>query len=217
MKKDLTGKRFGRLVVIRPTEERGPDGGIVWECLCDCGNTCLVWNNKLLRKNHSAKRSCGCLQVDSHTTYIHGDEGTILYHKWKGMKERCNNPNAQPYQYYGGKGVRVCAAWENDYPAFKAWAESAGYQDGLSLDRIDPNGDYCPENCRWVILSEQSRNKTTNIKISIDGKTKTLAEWSRDFGIKYGTAWRRIKIGWEPERAVKTPVRGGKNKTFPAK
>lgn len=206
MKKDLTGMRFGRLVVIKATDERGPDGGVVWECQCDCGNTCKVWNNKLMRKK--PKKSCGCLQLEAHTTYIHGGEGSILYHKWRGMLDRCNNPNSRQYKYYGARGISVCDAWKNDFTAFRAWAETSGYVGGLSIDRIDVNGDYSPGNCRWVSMTEQQKNKTSNIIITMDGESKTLADWSKRYGIPYATAWARIRVhGWTPERALKTPLR----------
>lgn len=204
--KDLTGQRFGRLTVIRKTDKRGPDGGIVYECLCDCGNTCFVWNNKLTRKNHSAKRSCGCLQAEAHTTYIHGEAGTILYHKWTGMKDRCYNPNAAQYKYYGGRGISVCAEWLHDFSAFQRWALSAGYRRELSLDRIDPNGGYCPENCRWIALEDQQKNKRTVPLFTYSGETHTLPEWSEITGIKYGTLWKRIKNGWSIEKALTTTV-----------
>lgn len=106
---DLTGRRFGRLTVIQQTDQRGPDGGIIYECLCDCGNKCLVWGNKLTRKGHSAKRSCGCLHDETHPQ--HGGSKSLLYHKWKGMQDRCYNPNARQYPDYGGRGIRVCGEW----------------------------------------------------------------------------------------------------------
>lgn len=91
MKRNLTGLRFGRLTVIRETSERAADGGIIWECLCDCGKTCFVWGNKLTRKGHSQKRSCGCLQEETHHTKTHGESKSVLFHKWTGMKDRCYN------------------------------------------------------------------------------------------------------------------------------
>ena len=154
---DLTGRRFGRLTVIRKTDQRGPDGGMVYECLCDCGNTCFVWNNRLTIKGHSRKRSCGCLHDETH--HAHGGSGTTLFHKWTGMKDRCYNQNARQYQDYGGRGISVCDEWRESFAAFRDWALANGYQEGLSIDRIDVNGNYCPENCRWITMAEQQRNK----------------------------------------------------------
>lgn len=204
-RKDLTGQRFGRLTVIRATDQRGPDNGTVYECLCDCGNTCFVWNNRLTRKGHSRKRSCGCLHDETHEQ--HGGTGTILHHKWTGMRDRCNNPNSKQYSYYGGRGIRICDEWQNSFAAFRDWALSAGYKDGLSLDRIDVNGNYCPDNCRWISMAEQQANKRSNVRIEYNGETHTIAEWAEITGIDYKTLHRRISAGWEPEKALTQPVR----------
>lgn len=190
---DLTGRRFGRLTVIRKTNQRGPDGGIIYECICDCGNKCFVWGNKLTRKNHSAKRSCGCLQKEKHNP--HGDSGTILFHKWTGMKDRCYNKNAKQYKSYGGRGISVCKEWKENFYAFREWALKSGYKDGLSIDRIDVNGNYCPDNCRWITMQEQQKNKRNVKKITWNGETHTIPEWSEILGIKYATLWSRIHNG----------------------
>lgn len=201
---DLTGKRFGRLLVIGTTDQRGPDGGMIYECRCDCGNTCYVWNNKLTRKSHSAKRSCGCLQIDSHTTHLHGESGTLLHHKWTGMKDRCLNKNSKQYPYYGGRGITVCNEWKNDFSAFQKWALSSGYKEDLSIDRIDPNGNYCPENCRWITMSAQQSNKRNVKLITYQGETHTIPEWAKIRGIEYGTLWSRLKKGMPIEQALKS-------------
>ena len=190
---DLTGRRFGRLTVIRKTDQRGPDGGIIYECLCDCGNTCLVWGNKLTRKGHSAKRSCGCLHDETHPQ--HGGSKTPLYHKWKGMRERCYDPKSKQFHDYGGRGISVCEEWRNDFAAFREWAIENGYEKGLSIDRIDVNGNYCPENCRWITLEEQQRNKRNVKPITWNGETHLLPEWADILGIKYGTLWKRMRDG----------------------
>lgn len=187
---DLTGRRFGRLLVVRKTDERGPDGGIVYECRCDCGQTCLVWNNRLTCKGHSAKRSCGCLHDETHQP--HGGSKSVLYHKWQGMKDRCYNSNARQYPDYGGRGISVCDEWRHSFAAFREWSLANGYQEGLSIDRIDVNGNYCPENCRWITMQEQQKNKRSVPKISWNGETHTLPEWADILGIKYGTLWARI-------------------------
>lgn len=206
-KRNLTGLRFGRLTVIRETSERAADGGIIWECLCDCGKTCFVCGNKLTRKGHSQKRSCGCLQEETHHTKTHGESKSVLFHKWTGMKDRCYNSAAKNYKYYGGEGITVCDEWRNSYEAFRDWALSAGYESGLSLDRIDPHGNYCPDNCRWVSLEAQQRNKRSNINVEINGDTKTLAEWARIFNMPYPQVWARINHGWDPQRALTEPIR----------
>lgn len=198
---DLTGRRFGRLTVIRKTDQRGPDGGIIYECLCDCGNTCFVWGNKLTRKGHSAKRSCGCLHDETH--HPHGCSKTTLFHKWTGMNDRCYNRNARQYPDYGGRGITVCDEWRNDFSCFLSWALSSGYQEGLSIDRIDVNGNYCPDNCRWITMSEQQKNKRNVKLITYCGETHTLPEWADILGIKYGTLWERIHDGMSVEDAFR--------------
>ena len=206
-KKDLTGQRFGRLVVIGATNERGPDGSIVWDCLCDCGNSCTASGNKLTRKGHSQKRSCGCLQKELHRVPIHNESKSILFHKWTGMKDRCYNVNAKNYDYYGGRGIAVCEEWRNSYEAFRDWANASGYKDGLSLDRIDPEKGYSPDNCRWITMSAQQGNKRSNIVIVMDGQEHTLAEWCQILNLPYKTIYARIKRGWEPAKALTTPLR----------
>lgn len=123
------------------------------------------------------------------------------------MKDRCYNSAAKNYKYYGGEGITVCDEWRDSYEAFRDWALAAGYESGLSLDRIDPRGNYCPDNCRWVSLEAQQRNKRSNINVEINGDTKTLAEWARIFNMPYPQVWARIKHGWNPQRALTEPIR----------
>lgn len=196
---DLTGLRFGRLTVIRKTDQRGPDGGIIYECLCDCGKNCFVWGNKLTRKSHSAKRSCGCLHDETHPK--HGGSKTTLFHKWTGMQDRCYNRKSKQYPDYGGRGISVCEEWRDSFAVFRDWAIANGYQEGLSIDRINVNGNYCPENCRWITMSEQQKNKRNVKQITWNGETHTLPEWSIILGIKYQTLWKRIHDGMPIEKA----------------
>lgn len=198
---DLTGQKFGRLTVIRKTDRRGPDGGIVYECLCDCGTTCFVWNNRLTAKDHSRKRSCGCLHDETHTP--HGGSKSALFHKWTGMKDRCYNARAKQYKHYGGRGISVCDEWRKSFIAFRNWALANGYHEGLSIDRIDPNGNYSPENCRWITMTQQQQNKRNVKRITWQGETHTIPEWAAIRGIKYGTLWERIKSGMPIEQALK--------------
>lgn len=199
--KDLTGKRFGRLTVLRKTEKRGLDGGIVYECVCDCGTHCLAPGSRLTAKGHSAKRSCGCLYRETHQQ--HGGSKTILFHKWASMKDRCYNKNAKQYKYYGGRGISVCEEWRSSFLAFREWSLKNGYNEGLSLDRIDPNKNYCPENCRWITMEDQQRNKRNVKIITYNGESHTIPEWSNILGIKYGTLWKRLHDGIPVEKAFK--------------
>lgn len=125
-----------------------------------------------------------------------------IYHN---MKTRCYNPNYDKYQYYGGKGIKICDEWLNSYDAFEEWAESHGYRKDLTLDRIDVNGDYTPDNCRWIGLVAQANNRTTNRIIKYGGKQLTIAEWARELNIPDTTLRQRISEGWSIKRAFTEP------------
>ena len=139
---DLTGQRFGRLTVL---ERAGTDSRreAVWRCICTCGNEIYVQGHHLRCGN---TQSCGCLRVDTATT--HGESRSRLYHIWFGMKTRCYNPNTKDFKNYGGRGITVCPEWLYDFPAFQKWAIANGYRDDLTIDRIDNDKGYSPDNCR---------------------------------------------------------------------
>ena len=187
--KDLTGQRFGRLVVVglHPTETRKT----YWVCQCDCGNVKIVRSDSL---QCGAIRSCGCLKKEQDKkNLILGDGrrkfaetgfkvgGTRIYNIWQNMKARCYNEHDARYDRYGGRGIKVCEEWRSDFIAFHDWAMSYGYQDDLTIDRIDNDGDYCPDNCRWSTVKEQCNNRSTNVNIKIGNATKTLTEWCEIF------------------------------------
>ena len=153
---DLTGKRFGRLLVVEKSESK--NGYAAWLCRCDCGNEKIISGNEL-RKGKA--KSCGCLRKEVATkTFIkHGKTNTLLYEVWKSMKARCNNLNNKRYSSYGGRGITVCDEWRESFQAFYDWAMINGYREGLSIDRIDNDGNYEPSNCRWATASEQQKNK----------------------------------------------------------
>lgn len=156
---DLTGQQFGRLTVIHRSGKDN-NGLVRWLCVCSCGVEKEVRGQDLRR---GRQVSCGCWKDENTATrdYRHGQAGTRLHRIWKNMKSRCYNPRVQSFKDYGARGIEICPEWCNDFGTFSAWALSHGYEDHLTIDRIDVNGNYCPANCRWVTRSEQNRNKRT--------------------------------------------------------
>lgn len=204
---DITGKRYGRLIVDAQAE-RNRHSHTMWKCRCDCGNTVIVSGQSLKSGN---TLSCGCLRKEKmHQEKLkHGHSGTRLYKIWKDINKRCANPRHNRYARYGGRGIAVCEEWKNDFAAFHAWAISSGYEDGLTIERKDNDGNYCPENCCWATREAQANNKSTSHKITYKGETKTIAEWSRVVGINQRTLYDRINVSkWDAEKALTTPPRG---------
>ena len=133
---------------------------------------------------------------------IHGHRNSRLYRIWSNIKTRCYNQNDPHFNRYGGRGITVCDEWKNDFKAFYDWAMSNGYQDDLTIDRIDNDGNYEPCNCRWVTVKEQNRNKRNVKFITYDGRTQTIPEWTKEFGLGKETIRERLKRGWSDEEAL---------------
>lgn len=154
IKIDLSGKRFGNLVVI--SEAYSDKKHLYWNCVCDCGNEKVVSGDSL---KQGLTKSCGCLnsQMVSERMVKHGESTTRLYHIWTQMIYRCTNPNATGFKYWGGKGISVCDEWKNDFKSFYDWSMNNGYEEHLTIDRIDPDGNYEPSNCQWVTRSENTK------------------------------------------------------------
>lgn len=200
---DLTGQRFERLTVIERAENAGRTTR--WKCVCDCGNVTIVRQPDL---KSGRTLSCGCLFSEqlAERNAKHGLSKTRICNIWRSMKDRCYNSNCKAYKNYGGRGIRVCDEWLNDLKGFYDWSMTNGYEENLTLDRIDVNGNYEPSNCRWADRTTQANNTRSNHLIEYDGKTQTIAEWSRETGIKQHTIIRRLGLGWSIERTLKTPV-----------
>lgn len=204
-RKDLKGKRFGRLVVIEPAET--VNGKLHWLCICDCGKEKTVASGAL---RGGRTKSCGCLRYEmvsrGELHKRHGMSNTRLYSIWSGIKKRCDSKDEDNYHLYGGRGITYCEEWSRFEP-FRDWALSNGYSNNLTIDRIDVNGNYCPENCRWITVMGQGCNKRNNRKITYNGETLIISEWDRRIGsAKSGRVNERLKAGWSIEDAVTIPV-----------
>lgn len=178
----IIGKRFGHLTVLsldHITERHNT----YWLCQCDCGNKTVVYRGGLTSGDTI---SCGCYHKEHNHEYgyKHGLTGTPLYTTWCGMNNRCRNENAANYERYGGRGISVCDEWKNDFITFHDWALSHGYEEGLSLDRINNDGNYEPSNCRWATREEQQNNRRNSHYFTYNNETHTIAEWGRILNIK---------------------------------
>lgn len=190
---NLIGQRFGKLVVV------GLDDKVTrktyWICQCDCGNIKSVRSDSL---QCGAIKSCGCLKkaqdkINLTANHSHKQSGTRIYHTWQGIKRRCENPNDARYLRYGGRGIKVCDEWKHSFEAFWEWALKNGYKDNLTIDRINNDGDYCPDNCRWADTETQCNNRESNIKIKIGNTTKSLLEWCKIFDVDYSAVHARYE------------------------
>ena len=200
---NLKGMRFGKLAVVDKCG-KAKNGSIMWLCKCDCGKEHRATTSNL---RSGSTNSCGCLrkEVASNLTKTHDLSSTRLHGIWRGMKDRCLNRNDVSYPSYGGRGITICDEWLNDFVSFYLWAIANGYSDKLSIDRIDNNKGYMPSNCRWAECEIQSRNRRSNRRFSYNGKTQTLAEWAREYGIDRKTLSDRMdRFGWSFERALIT-------------
>lgn len=186
---DLTNQRFGRLTAVSPVgKTRG--GTMLWECVCDCGEKHIARSGGL---RSGDVMSCGCLrrETTAKKSTVHGLRHTKLYRVWRGMKERCLNENDKSFHNYGGRGIKICDEWLHDFQAFYDWAMANGYADGLSIDRIDNDWNYCPENCRWATRDEQNNNKRVSRMVTVNDETHTIGEWAKLTGINYHTLYCR--------------------------
>jgi hypothetical protein len=178
-------------------------------CRCDCGTEKTIAKNALTT---GKVVSCGCKRQECFNELNAKKRVPQYYvnllHIYNGMKARCYDPKSIRYNRYGGRGISICDEWLNDINVFRKWAIDNGYHPGLSIDRIDNDGNYCPENCRWVEPSEQLCNYSKNVYVEFNGKRQTLAQWSRELGMPTSTLHNRIRVhGWSVERALTEPRR----------
>ena len=199
LRKDLTGLSFGYLDVIEFGDR--VSGKARWHCVCRCGNRATV-DGYYLTSGHT--KSCGCKRYEAPPGVIkHGLSKSRAHRIWRKMLERCTNPNAAGYENYGGRGIAVCDQWlsfENFY------ADMGAPPDGMSIERRDNNGDYSPENCCWIPMVEQAKNKRSVAIIRRHGQSKTIREWCDEVGLKPGTVKHRMRAGW-PDCRLFDPVR----------
>lgn len=209
---NMIGYKTGLVTVI---ERAGlKKGQSTWLCKCECGKTFVQYGSPLRR---GKIKSCGHLLHDknerrkiAHNSIAkekHGDTTSRLYFVWLDMRRRCDSPNAVSYKNYGARGITVCSEWDTDYSAFKKWAFENGYNPSAgrgecTLDRIDPNAGYSPENCRWASMREQSNNRRNTYWITFNNETHTGSEWSEITGIPRNVIYSRYKAGQSPERIL---------------
>lgn len=188
------GQKVGRLTLIEQVRERF----LMWRVRCECGEIRVVYDSGLKRGD---TRSCGCLKIELQTT--HGASRSPTYQIWAQMLFRCNSPSAPKYKNYGGRGIKVCARWGR----FENFLEDMGEAPrGLTLDRIDNDGNYCPSNCRWTDRSTQARNMRRSVFLTLRGVRRHLYEWAEILNIHSGTLHSRHRLGWSDERILTEPV-----------
>lgn len=196
--RNRTGERYGKLVIIRFVEYISETKTYKWLCRCDCGNEKVILIRNLTSGN---TRSCGCLDVERKTT--HGMSNTRIYSIWEHIIQRCTNSKSDGYEHYGGRGITVCDSWK----VFKNFYVDMGNPPSRyhSIDRVDNNGNYEPNNCIWADAFEQAVNRRNNRHYTLNGETKTVTEWAREYHTNYQTIDYRLNKGWTLEEALTTP------------
>lgn len=197
----LEGQKFGRWTVLERAEKHPKTGSSMWLCRCECGTEKVVSELSLVR---GESKSCGCLHKNSMTS--HNKAYTRIYRIWGHLKGRCLNKKHHAYKDYGGRGIAVCDEWLNFEP-FYDWAMSNGYKEDLSIDRINVNGNYEPNNCRWVTIKEQNRNRRSNKLITYNNETHCIAEWAEIYNINRKKLEKDIRQGMSLEDAIKKEIK----------
>lgn len=195
---NLIGAQFGRWTVVE-FAGRGRKSEALWRVKCECGNERDLGAHIL---KYGGSLSCGCLRLERITT--HGKTHTAEFKIWDGMKQRCHCPTDPGYERYGGRGIFVCQRWRDSFEAFLA--DMGTRPEGCSIDRIDNDGPYSPDNCRWATPKQQQRNRRANRMFTINGETRCMSEWAEAFGVDYKTLKARIRQGWEINDALNRPM-----------
>lgn len=199
---DLTGKRFGKLTVIKK-HNQDKWGGWNWLCMCDCGNETVVSGGHL---RGLKTKSCGCSRKET-KNFTHKMTGSRLYKVWHTMKSRCYYEKSEMFKHYGGRGITVCDEWKNSFISFYDWSIKNGYDENAergqcTIDRIDVNGNYEPNNCRWATIKQQANNTRRNHFIKYNGKTQTVSQWANELGVEPDSIFNRLQKGFTEEEAL---------------
>lgn len=195
----LVGTKINKVTILSHFK-KGKNNCNYFECLCECGRVSQIRANHLLNEN---QETCG----KHHKKYYDSEIGTRIYNTWNRMMHRCYDINNQKYYAYGARGILICNEWKNDYNAFYEWSIKNGYQIGLWIERIDNDGDYRPENCRWATRKEQMNNTRRNHFVQYREENKTIAQWCEILDLPYKTINSRLNRGYTPEQAFETPIR----------
>lgn len=204
------GKKYGMLTVVEPVHVTLKNGGKqwFWRVKCECGNESITNPHGVI---HGKCKSCGCLKTKGPPT-THRESHTPLHNIRCGMNNRCN-PTHKSSKGYGKRGITICDEWRN-YESFAQWARENGYEDGLTIERIDVNGNYCPDNCTWITHDQQARNRRTTHWVVYNGAKMSLAEACEKAGLPYKQVFERIaKRGWTVDKALSTPIRKMKDRS----
>lgn len=203
-KKNLIGQKFGRLTVIEQSKNDRL-GNRQWLCKCDCGNTKIIRTHDL---KTGKVQSCGCLRLERLKKALtkHGQSDTKLHQVYFKMKGRCYNPKDKNYKDYGGRGIKVCDEWKNDFISFYQWAINNGYKEGLTIDRIDNNGNYETSNCKWATMKEQCRHRRNTRWIEYNGRIQCIETWAEEYNMSRKALDYRLRAGWSIEKALTTPI-----------
>jgi len=214
-KLNLVGQRFGRLIVLKPSQNRGKHLHTCWKCRCDCGNEKIILTSSL---RGVKTKSCGCLNIEGNNTK-HGMCGTKFYNTWLNMKQRCNNPNSTKYKIYGKRGIKVCDRWLESFENFKDdmlseyLKHSKKYgEKNTTIDRKDNMENYSLSNCHFATQEVQSNNRRSNHLLTYKGKTMNIKYWAKFLNIRYTQLSSRLRNGWSMEKIENTPIRIGNYK-----